>query len=121
MARSMVTRVSMPMRVILVSIAGTIILFVSLTLLHTPIIRSVSLLNAQNETKLHLLVPVNSGAGQGSPKFCKTLVSAFVHGYQPIILNWDVEGDRGFMQHMKVYGTVQKSSSLPPGAPFDLI
>jgi hypothetical protein len=59
-----------------------------------------------NDTKLHLLLPINSGSGQGTPNFCKTLISAFVHGYQPIILNWNTDGGREYMQRMKVYGTL---------------
>jgi hypothetical protein len=52
--------------------------------------------------KLHLLLPVNAGAAGQSSSFCKTLLSAVAHGYSPIILNWDVDGDYYFMQRLKV-------------------
>jgi hypothetical protein len=54
--------------------------------------------------RLHLLLPVNAGAAGQSSAFCKTLLSAVVHGYSPIVLNWDVEGDYDFMQRLKVTG-----------------
>jgi hypothetical protein len=54
--------------------------------------------------KLHLLLPVDEESARSGPEFCKTLLSALVHGYEPTILNWDREGDRGFMQRMKVVG-----------------
>jgi hypothetical protein len=62
-----------------------------------------ALLTSRN---LHLLLPVNARTARASPYFCKTLLSALVHGYQPTILNWDVDGDASFMQKMKVIGEV---------------
>jgi len=50
---------------------------------------------------LHFLLPIDKVAAK-EPAFCKTLLSALVHGYEPTILNWDVEGDYFFMQRGKV-------------------
>ena len=57
-----------------------------------------------NERKLHTLFPVNSGAGNRSVEFCRTLLSALVHGYEPIVINWDAEQDAFGMQRMKATG-----------------
>jgi hypothetical protein len=56
--------------------------------------------------RLHVLLPINENLARRSPNFCKTLVSAMVHGYKPTIINWDVEGDGSFMQKAKVTGIV---------------
>jgi hypothetical protein len=53
---------------------------------------------------LHLLLPIDARAAAEGPNFCKSLLSALVHGYDPIIINWDVHGDVEFMQRMKVLG-----------------
>jgi hypothetical protein len=52
--------------------------------------------------KLFQLLPINSD-GSG-PLFCKVLMSSLVHGYSPIILNWEAQGDGSYMQRMKVTG-----------------
>jgi hypothetical protein len=55
-----------------------------------------------DQRKLHFLVPVNSGVGQGHPTFCKTIFSAIVHGYEPTVINWHLtEGD---MHRLKIAG-----------------
>jgi hypothetical protein len=67
--------------------------------------------------KLHLLLPVDKHAANESPNFCKTLLSALVHGYEPTVINWNAEGDRSRMQTMKVFGML---FSVQPGARADL-
>ncbi|KAJ7108879.1 hypothetical protein C8R43DRAFT_185837 [Mycena crocata] len=52
--------------------------------------------------RLFHLLPINRG-GSG-PLFCKVLMSSLIHGYSPIILNWEAEGDGSYMQRMKVAG-----------------
>jgi hypothetical protein len=54
--------------------------------------------------KVHLLLPVDKHAAQASPNFCKTLISVLVHGYEPTVINWNVEGDDSTMHAMKVFG-----------------
>jgi hypothetical protein len=56
------------------------------------------------ERKVHLLVPINKGAAKKSEAFCKTLLSTLIHGYEPIIINWDVDHNWEFMQRLKVIG-----------------
>jgi hypothetical protein len=53
--------------------------------------------------KLYHLIPVNSAAA--GARFCKTLLSSVVHGYDTIILNWEIQGDGSLMQRHKVIGT----------------
>jgi hypothetical protein len=55
--------------------------------------------------RLHFLLPINARTARASSRFCKTLLSAFVHGYAPVVLNWETEGDVEFTQRMKVFGT----------------
>jgi len=50
---------------------------------------------------LHFLLPIDKEAAK-RPAFCKSLLSALVHGYEPTIINWDAEGDYFFMQRVKV-------------------
>jgi len=57
------------------------------------------------DRKVHLLLPVNAGAAGNSQGFCKTLLSAIVHGDEPTVVNWDMERDWELMQRMKVIGT----------------
>ena len=54
--------------------------------------------------KLYHLLPINSGIG--GARFCKALLSAVVHGYDPLILNWEMHGEVGDMQRQKVIGMV---------------
>ena len=54
--------------------------------------------------KVHLLLPVDKHAAQTSSNFCKTLLSALVHGYEPTIINWNVESSPSAMHRMKVFG-----------------
>ncbi|KAJ7117596.1 hypothetical protein C8R44DRAFT_983094 [Mycena epipterygia] len=55
--------------------------------------------------RLFHLLPINK---QGSgPLFCKVLMSSLVHGYSPIILNWEAQGDGSYMQRMKVVGVYE--------------
>jgi hypothetical protein len=56
-----------------------------------------------NNRKLHLLLPINSDATT-TLAFCRTLFSTLVHGYNPIIINWNATGDREELQRLKVYG-----------------
>jgi hypothetical protein len=62
--------------------------------------------NITARQRLHLLIPVDAQAASTSSTFCKTILSALVHGYEPILLNWDVktDGDGLFAQRMKVFG-----------------
>ena len=53
--------------------------------------------------KLYHLIPINRGAA--GARFCKTLLSSVVHGYDTIILNWEMQGDGALMQRHKVIGT----------------
>jgi hypothetical protein len=53
--------------------------------------------------KLYHLIPVNRAAA--GARFCKTLLSSVVHGYDTIILNWEIQGDAALMQRHKVIGT----------------
>jgi hypothetical protein len=100
------------MRVVRALGVGSLLIVISITLLHLktrhpfctvprPHFQSVP---DKHHRKLHLLLPVDEGSAKSGPEFCKTLLSALVHGYEPIILNWDREGDREFMQRMKVFG-----------------
>ncbi|KAF7356335.1 hypothetical protein MVEN_00965800 [Mycena venus] len=61
--------------------------------------------------KLFHLLPINRG-GSGQ-LFCKVLMSSLVHGYSPIILNWEAEGDGSYMQRMKVAGVYQFLLNFP--------
>ncbi|KAJ6558156.1 hypothetical protein B0H19DRAFT_130125 [Mycena capillaripes] len=61
--------------------------------------------------KLFHLLPINR-AGSG-PLFCKALMSSLVHGYSPIILNWEAEGDGSYMQRMKVAGVYEFLLDFP--------
>jgi hypothetical protein len=61
---------------------------------------------------VHLLLPINAGAARNSQGFCKTLFSALVHGYEPTVINWDVERDWEFMQRMKVTGTYEYLTNI---------
>ncbi|KAJ7463401.1 hypothetical protein B0H11DRAFT_2052815 [Mycena galericulata] len=55
--------------------------------------------------RLFHLLPVNrEGAG---PLFCKVLMSSLIHGYSPIILNWEAQGDENWMQRLKVAGVYE--------------
>ncbi|KAJ7464612.1 hypothetical protein FB451DRAFT_1264028 [Mycena latifolia] len=60
---------------------------------------------SQKPRKLFHLLPINSG-GAG-PLFCKVLMSSLVHGYSPIILNWEAQGDGSYMQRLKVAGVYE--------------
>jgi hypothetical protein len=53
--------------------------------------------------KLYHLLPINSNIA--GTRFCKTLLSSVVHGYDPLILNWELRGEVGDMQRQKVIGT----------------
>ncbi|KAJ7915674.1 hypothetical protein B0H13DRAFT_1999797 [Mycena leptocephala] len=61
--------------------------------------------------KLFQLLPINSD-GSG-PLFCKVLMSSLVHGYSPIILNWEAQGDGSYMQRMKVTGVYEFLLNFP--------
>jgi len=52
--------------------------------------------------KLYHLIPINNGLA--GARFCKTLLSSVVHEYDPIILNWEIQGDGALMQRHKVIG-----------------
>jgi len=61
--------------------------------------------NYNYNRKVHLLLPINAGAASEHAQFfCKTLFSSLVHGYEPTILNWDLELDWQPMRRMKVAG-----------------
>ncbi|KAJ7698957.1 hypothetical protein B0H17DRAFT_1049809 [Mycena rosella] len=69
--------------------------------------------------KLFHLLPINSG-GAG-PLFCKVLMSSLVHGYSPIILNWEAEGDGSYMQRLKVAGVYEFLLGLPGSEELDVV
>jgi hypothetical protein len=59
----------------------------------------------QHDRKVHLILPINAGAaGRSAGPFCKTLLSTLVHGYEPTIVNWDIELDEDSMMRRKVNG-----------------
>jgi len=61
--------------------------------------------NHISSRKLRLLIPINERfARKESSNFCKTVFSALVHGYEPTLLNWNLDGDSNFMKRMKVLG-----------------
>src|ERR1700736_1035658 len=55
----------------------------------------------RSRRKVHLLLPVDEKAAREGSAFCKTLLSALVHGYEPIILNWHLGLDFESMQRIK--------------------
>ena len=57
---------------------------------------------APDDRELILLFPVNKEAPRKA--LCRCLVGALVHGYSPIIINWDHTGGRGSQQIAKVFG-----------------
>jgi hypothetical protein len=70
--------------------------------LHSPVTMQ------HQDRKLHLLLPIDSGAAKSQQLgFCRTLLSLLVHGYDPIIINWDADHSRGvgFLQRLKITGT----------------
>lgn len=60
----------------------------------------------QEQRKLHLLLPINSGAAmQSQARFCKTVLSALINGYEPTVINWDVGEASGYeLQIKKITG-----------------
>jgi rRNA maturation protein Rpf1 len=58
-----------------------------------------------HQRRLLLLLPINERAARASWSFCTTIMSAIVHGYDPIIINWDADGNSTFLQISKVSGT----------------
>ncbi|KAJ7625565.1 hypothetical protein FB45DRAFT_921783 [Roridomyces roridus] len=66
----------------------------------------------------HLLPANKAGAGAF---FCKALMSSLVHGYSPIILNWEAQGDSSYMQRLKVAGVYEFLNSLPSGNDDDVV
>jgi len=73
--------------------------------------------------RLHYLLPINVQAARSSPGFCKVLLSALVHGYEPTILNWEAEGDVAYLHRMKVFGVYDFLTNLTmhPGSESDLV
>jgi hypothetical protein len=69
--------------------------------------------------KLYHLIPINSGLA--GARFCKTLLSSVVHGYNPMILNWEIQGDGAFMQRHKVIGMFFEPTTCSAVAVVDLI
>jgi hypothetical protein len=65
-------------------------------------------------SKLYHLLPINSDIA--GTRFCKTLLSSVVHGYDPLILNWELRGEVGDMQRQKVIGTFCDPILLSPVA-----
>ena len=55
-----------------------------------------------DDRELFLLFPVNEGAPR--KQLCRCLIGAIVHGYSPIIINWDHTGGRSSQQIAKVFG-----------------
>jgi len=110
----------MPSRNIIFALVGTtlitILAFLSRTVLRTSLCTSLSFTNPVVESAnqhqyskhrdVHVLIPIDKKAANDSgSKFCKTIFSAIVHGYQPVILNWEA-GDHGWFggQRLKVLG-----------------
>ena len=102
-----------------ISVIGVIISCIVFTILSVPVGRQAlcasPLRNApvtmqqqqhHRDRKLHLLLPIDSGAAKTHQRgFCKTLLSLLVHGYDPIIINWDVASTFLQMQRLKITGT----------------
>jgi hypothetical protein len=59
--------------------------------------------------RLHLFMPINRGAA--GQRFCRSVLTAIVHGYDPLIYNWDREGDYGRLQLAKVEGESQHTAT----------
>jgi hypothetical protein len=54
-------------------------------------------------------MPINQAvAGR---RFCRSYLSAVVNGYEPVLYNWDREGNNREMQKAKVAGTLVPSAS----------
>jgi hypothetical protein len=62
----------------------------------------VSSLRAPSPPRLHLFIPINKGAA--GLRFCRSIMTAVLHGYDPVIYNWNKVGDGGSMQIAKVTG-----------------
>lgn len=48
--------------------------------------------------RLHFLLP----ATHATPEFCKTLLTALVHGYEPTVINWGRKEKGGEARQIKV-------------------
>jgi hypothetical protein len=59
---------------------------------------------SNRQPKLHLVLPIDARAAKQSRNFCKVLLSALVHGYEPTVVNWHLEGERMWLHRMKISG-----------------
>jgi hypothetical protein len=103
----------LPNRLAGISACVGAVLVVFLLFYHQSILRSLNnrfqaplYSTPASSKRLHVLLPINGNLGLNSTNFCKTLISAMVHGYQPTIINWDLDGDLWNMQKAKVTGIV---------------
>ena len=99
-----------------ISVIGVIISCIVFTVFSVPVGRQALCalpqrnapvtMQRHRDRKLHLLLPIDSGAAKTHQRgFCKTLLSLLVHGYDPIIINWDVASTFLQMQRLKITGT----------------
>ncbi|ORX41233.1 hypothetical protein BD324DRAFT_51547 [Kockovaella imperatae] len=59
---------------------------------------------ASSLPKVHLFLPINKASAEKNDRFCKAMESAIVNGWEPIVYNWELNGDRSHMLKSKVYG-----------------
>ena len=109
---------ALPVRMRAIFVITVIAICIVFTVLSVPVGRqaySPVTVQQHRDRKLHLLLPIDSGAAKTRQLgFCKTLLSLLVHGYDPIIINWDADSSRGvgFLQRLKITGTPISFSSV---------
>ena len=54
--------------------------------------------------KVHLFLPINKAAADKDKRFCRTIESAVVNGWEPIVYNWAMDGTRSHLLKNKVFG-----------------
>ncbi|RSH80174.1 hypothetical protein EHS25_007279 [Saitozyma podzolica] len=70
--------------------------------------------------RLHLFMPINKGLA--NQRFCRSVLTAVVHEYDPVIYNWEEDGDSGTLQKAKVSGLRNVLDTyLSEGTPDDLV
>lgn len=52
--------------------------------------------------RLHLFMPINKGSA--NQRFCRSVLTAVLHEYNPVVYNWERGGDKGTLQKAKVSG-----------------
>ncbi|KAJ6620630.1 hypothetical protein B0H10DRAFT_1066922 [Mycena sp. CBHHK59/15] len=69
--------------------------------------------------RLYHLLPINEE--RSGPLFCKALMSSLVHGYSPVLLNWEAQGDGSYMQRMKITGVYEFLRNLTTSDDNDVV